>query len=62
MQAIEAIVPNHNLNFLSLLLPILSHISIRKRIPILRLFANYIIHIVGNNNAVIDEEILKCSL
>ena len=76
MQAIEAIVPNHNLNFPSLLLPILlfvicyllikiqrtasgpleaksftyhshvsvihlshilSHISIRKRIPILRL-------------------------
>uniref|UniRef100_A0A182IEA8 Uncharacterized protein n=1 Tax=Anopheles arabiensis TaxID=7173 RepID=A0A182IEA8_ANOAR len=62
MQAIEAVVPNHNLNFPSLLLPILSHISIRKRIPILRLFANYIIYIVGNNNAVIDEEILKCSL
>ena len=31
-------------------------------IPILRLFANYIIHIVGNNIAVIDEGIHKCSL
>ena len=45
MQAIIAIIPNHNLHFPSLLLPILSH-TISKRIPILLLFANYIIHIV----------------
>ena len=53
---------HNNLNFPCLFLPILSHFSISKRIPIIRLYANYIIHIVGNNNPVIDEEILKCSL
>lgn len=61
-RCIRHIVPGCQYSFQCLRFPVLWGISPGQRETVLRLYANYIIHIIGNNDSVIDLDVLKCSL
>lgn len=65
-QCISLVIPGcstaSRFSFDLLRLPELSGICADKRSKILCLFANYVIHIIGNNDAAIDIDVLRHSL
>ena len=56
------ISPNRQLSYEDLHVPELSGLNAATCSEILRIFSNYIIHIFGNNDPVIDLDVLSCCL
>lgn len=59
---IASYVPDCQLSFSNLRFCNLSVNNVEKQTTVMRIFANYIIHIVGNNDAAIDLNVLQCYL
>uniref|UniRef100_A0AAG5DMJ3 Reverse transcriptase domain-containing protein n=1 Tax=Anopheles atroparvus TaxID=41427 RepID=A0AAG5DMJ3_ANOAO len=61
-QCIRNVVPGFQPSFQCLRFPVFAGITASQSYNVIRLFANYIIHIVGNNDAAIDLTVLKSCL